>query len=68
MALFRSGAIAQMDVYEEQAYIRKEPVVHQEVNIRKEVEEGVVTARETLRREELDVKQEGNPDVIDRTH
>ncbi|MGF1523274.1 MAG: DUF2382 domain-containing protein [Leptolyngbyaceae cyanobacterium] len=63
---FQSGEVAQMDVYEEQADIRKESVVRQEVNIRKEVEEDVVTARETLRREVLDVKQEGSPDVTDR--
>ncbi|NJL86520.1 MAG: DUF2382 domain-containing protein [Leptolyngbyaceae cyanobacterium SM1_1_3] len=64
---FQDGEVTHMDVYEEQANIRKEPVVRQEVNIRKEVEQDVVTARETLRHEELDVRQEGSPDVIDRT-
>jgi len=33
--------------------------VREEVNIRKEVETEIVEARETLRREELDVKTEG---------
>lgn len=63
---FQDGEVAQMDVYEERANIRKEPVVRQEVNIRKEVEKDVVTARETVRREELDVTQEGSPNVVDR--
>lgn len=64
---FQDGEVAQMDVYEERADIRKEPVIRQEVNIRKEVEQDVVTAQETLRREELDIQQEGSPDVVDRT-
>ncbi|MDB9524846.1 DUF2382 domain-containing protein [Oscillatoria sp. CS-180] len=64
---FQAGKVAEMDVYEEQADIRKEPVVRQEVTIRKETEQDVVKVRETLRREELDVHQEGHPDVDNRT-
>ncbi len=64
---FQDGEVAHIDVYEERADIRKEPVVHQEVTIRKEVEEDVVTAHETLRREVLDVNKDGNPDIVERT-
>ncbi|MGF1524515.1 MAG: DUF2382 domain-containing protein [Leptolyngbyaceae cyanobacterium] len=65
---FQEGEVAQMDVYEERADIRKEPFVRQEVNIRKEIEKDVVTAQETARREELNVQKEGSPDIVDRSH
>ncbi|MEM8807309.1 MAG: DUF2382 domain-containing protein [Cyanobacteria bacterium P01_G01_bin.38] len=55
---FQDGDVAQVDVYEERPNIHKEAVVRQEVNIRKEVEEDVVTSRETLRREVLDMQEE----------
>lgn len=58
---FQEGEVTRLDVYKEQAEIRKEPVVYQEVNIRKETETDVVTAREHLRREELQVDKEGEP-------
>lgn len=59
----QNGESVHMDLYGEQANLRKEPVVYQEVNIRKEVKTDVVTARETLRREELDVQPEKAPDA-----
>lgn len=59
--VLQDGDTAQLDVYEEQAKFQKEPVVYQEVNIRKEVETDVVSSQETLRREELDISQEGKP-------
>lgn len=63
---FQDGEISRLEVYEEQANIRKEPVVYQEVNIRKETETDVIAARERLRREELQVNKQGNPSVIDK--
>lgn len=58
---FQDGEVTRLEVYEDQAEIRKEPVVYQEINIRKETETDVVTARETLRREELQVDKKGEP-------
>jgi uncharacterized protein (TIGR02271 family) len=52
---FREGQVARMEVYEETPDIRKEAVLREEVTIRKEVERDTVEAKETLRREELDV-------------
>ncbi|MGD1859207.1 MAG: DUF2382 domain-containing protein [Leptolyngbyaceae cyanobacterium] len=52
-------------LYEEQAHIRKEPVVRQEVNIRKVTEKDTVTAQENVRREELDVTRKRSPDIVD---
>lgn len=63
----QNGESVHMDVYGEQATLRKEPVVYQDVSIRKEKVTDVVTARETLRREELDVQAEETPDRRDRT-
>lgn len=63
----QNGETVHMDLYGEQANLRKEPVVYQEVNIRKEVGTDVVTARETLRREELDIQPEKAPDAGNRS-
>lgn len=63
-----TGDTAQMDLYEETAAIRKEPVVRQQVNIRKEVEETVERRQADLRRETLDIQKEGSPEVRDRSH
>lgn len=60
------GEVVQMDVHEETANIRKQAVVREEINIRKEVERDTVTAKETVRREELDVDTSGKPDVVNR--
>lgn len=62
---FEEGEVARIEVYEETAEINKEAVVREEVSIKKEVTEDTVEAKETLRREELDVDVEGNP-VIQR--
>ena len=62
---FQDGEKTRIDVYEEQADIRKEPVVYQEVNIRKEIETDTVTAREKLRREELDVHKDGDVPLVE---
>lgn len=62
-----AGEVAQMDVYEEAATIRKEPEVRQEINIHKEVDEDVERRQVELRRETLDIQKEGSPEVRDRT-
>lgn len=65
--VLQDGEVAHLDLYAEQANIRKEPVVYQEVNIRKETKTDVVTGRETLRREELDIHQDGEQPLVDET-
>lgn len=52
---FEDGEVARVEVYEEQANIRKEASVREEVNVRKEVEHDTVNEQATVRREELDV-------------
>lgn len=62
---FNEGEVARVEVYEEQADVRKEAVVREEVSVRKESEQEVVSEEATIRREELDVDA-GNSTVIDR--
>lgn len=64
---FQAGEVVRMEVYEETPEIRKEAFVREEVSIRKEVEQETVQAKETLRREELDVDTDGNPIINDST-
>lgn len=56
---FQEGEVAHMDVYEETPDIRKEAFVREEVRVRKEVEQDIVTAEESIRREQLDVDTQG---------
>lgn len=63
---FGNEEVARMEVYEENADIKKEAFVREEVNVRKEVDRDTVNADETLRREELDVDVEGNPNIKNR--
>lgn len=63
---FREGEVARMDVYSEKANISKEAFVREEVDIRKEVDRDTVTERQEVRREELDVDTNDNPDVLKR--
>lgn len=63
---FREGEVAHMEVYEEDADIRKQAFVREEVNVRKEVKQDTIEAAETLRREELDVDAQGRP-VVERS-
>ena len=65
-ATFREGEVAHMEIYEETPDIRKEAFVREEVRVRKEVEQEVVSTSETVRREELDVNT-GNLPVDERT-
>ncbi|BAZ44866.1 hypothetical protein NIES4102_18830 [Chondrocystis sp. NIES-4102] len=62
---FNEGEVARLEVYEETANIQKEAFVREEVSVRKEVEQDVVSARETIRREELDIDSEGD-NIINR--
>ena len=54
-ATFAEGEVAHMEVYEEGADIRKEAFVREEVKVKKEIERDTVDAKETIRREELDI-------------
>lgn len=58
-ANFREGEVVRMEVHEESVDIQKEAFVSEEVSVRKEVERDVVKAKEKVRREELDVKSDG---------
>lgn len=60
---FKEKEIVRMEVYEETANIEKQTVVREEVKIRKEVDRDTVEKSATIRREELEIKTEGNPDL-----
>jgi uncharacterized protein (TIGR02271 family) len=60
---FRETEVARMEVHEETANIHKETFARGEVTVRKEVVQDTVTGKETLRREEVDVDRQGNPNV-----
>lgn len=60
---FQEGEVARVEVYEETANIGKETFVREEVSVRKEVERDSVEAKETLRREELDVDTDGELNI-----
>lgn len=63
---FNEGEVARVEVYEESADIEKQAFVREEISVRKEVEKDTVSAKETIRREELDVETEGDA-VINRS-
>ncbi|MEC4815459.1 MAG: DUF2382 domain-containing protein [Scytonema sp. PMC 1069.18] len=60
-ANFREGEVARMEIYEETADVHKEAVVREEVKVKKVVDQDTVQAKETIRREELDVNAPGLP-------
>jgi uncharacterized protein (TIGR02271 family) len=62
-ATFQEGEVARMDVYEETADVRKEAFVREEVHVQKVVDQETVTLEEKIRREELNVDTEGNPQM-----
>lgn len=64
-AAFHDREVARVEVYEETPDIHKETVVREEVQVRKVAEQEVVQAEDQVRREELDVRTEGNS-VIDK--
>lgn len=57
---FGDTEVARIEVYEETADVEKQAFVREEVKVHKEVEQDTVTARETIRREELDVETDGD--------
>ena len=52
-----------MGIYEEQAEVCRRIVPYQNVSVRKEVVQDVVNTQQTVRREELDVQTQGDPDI-----
>lgn len=52
-----------MDIYEEQAEVCRRVEPYQNVSVRKEVVQDVVRIQEPLRREELAVSSDGNPQI-----
>ncbi|MEM8502094.1 MAG: DUF2382 domain-containing protein [Cyanobacteria bacterium P01_D01_bin.1] len=63
---FAEGEVARVEVYEEQADIRKEAVVREEVSVRKEREQEMVSEEATVRREELEVDADNKSTLINR--
>ena len=59
-ATFADTEVTRVEVFEETANIQKQAFVREEINVRKEVQQETVTAKETIRREELDVETEGD--------
>ena len=62
-ATFDEGEVARMEVYEESADIAKQAFVREEVSVKKQTEQEIVSASETIRREELEVDTDGEPVV-----
>ncbi|HEY9761845.1 MAG TPA: DUF2382 domain-containing protein [Trichocoleus sp.] len=60
---FQNEEVARLEIYEEQVNVEKQAFVREEVTIRKEVDHETVTSTEQVRREELDVRTEGNPHI-----
>lgn len=58
-ATFNEGEVVRVEVYKESADIEKQAFVREEVSVRKELERDTVFAEETIRREELDIKTDG---------
>lgn len=61
---FQDGEVARVDVYEERADVRKEAVLREEVNVRKESEQEMVREEATIRREELEVTADDDSVVV----
>lgn len=58
-ATFNDSEVARVEVYEESANIEKQAFVREEVKVSKQTDREIVSAQETLRREELEVETEG---------
>jgi uncharacterized protein (TIGR02271 family) len=63
-ATFQEGEVARVEAYEETPDIHKEAFVREQVNVRKEVDQDTVEADEQIRREELDIQNEGRSDIL----
>jgi uncharacterized protein (TIGR02271 family) len=57
---FTGAETVHLEAYEEKANIQKQAFVREEVNVHKEVEQNTVDARGTIRREELEIKTDGD--------
>lgn len=57
------GDQLRIQVIEERAFIVKRPVVVEEIIVRKQVDEDTKTVTETLRKEEIDIKQVGQGNI-----
>jgi uncharacterized protein (TIGR02271 family) len=60
---FENQEVARMDVYEDDVNVEKQAFVREQVNVRKETDTEKVRMRDKVRREELDVKTDGNPQI-----
>ncbi|PSR18400.1 photosystem reaction center subunit H [filamentous cyanobacterium CCP3] len=60
---FEDQEVARMDVYEDEVTAEKQAFVREEVNVRKETDQETVRLRDQVRREELDIDTDGNPQV-----
>lgn len=63
---FKEGEVARVEVYEEKANVRKEAVLSEEVTVRKEREQEMISRQETVRREELDVTADDDSVVLNK--
>ena len=63
VATFQEGEVSRVEVYEEVPEFHKEAFVREEVRVSKVVENENATVQDTIRREELDVDNQGNPVV-----
>ena len=53
-----------MGIYEEQVEVCQRVVPHQNISVRKETVQDTVQTQQIVRREELDVRTEGDPEVV----
>ncbi len=60
---FQAGEVARIELYEEKPEFHKETFVREEVRVTKIVDKDTIEAQETIRREELDINTEGNPNM-----
>ena len=60
---FQSGEVLRFELYEETADLLKQPVVREEIKIRKETQQEIFQADAEIRREQLDVKAKGSPTI-----
>lgn len=63
---FEDGEVARVEVYAEKATVGKEAYVREEVNVRKETEQEMVSEQATIRREELDVVADDDSTIVNR--
>ncbi len=64
---FQEGEVVRIELYEDKPEFHKETFVREEVRVTKVVEQDTVEAQETIRREELDINTEGNPNMTSDT-